>query len=436
MITICQINYCNQKTRQVVQKPTVYNNNYLHTDYLGSILSVTDESGAVIYKQSFDAWGRERNADDWTYNPFTTYTKPEWLIRGFTGHEHLPEFNLINMNGRLYDPVIGRMLSPDNYSQGMYNTQGYNRYSYALNNPLKYTDPSGEYVQFIIGAVIGGFTGYIVGRQAGATGGKLWAYIGIGAAAGALSGGIGGGVNSALAGGSFGAGFVGTSTVAATGFAAGAVTGGAVGVTNGLITGTGYGWLGGQSFGDAFFNQGLDQAWKQGLSGAAIGGVLGGIDATRRSRDFWTGDGNTGQEELVSTIEGKITRGRSASDYNNDPNFNSTNWSRVDVQTNPNASTSQNPDGTWNVQVDKIPNKYSSVNNVANNNGGRRIPGSENYSRGLLGKGTYSANFTQRPTQIGLMGTYNYNASRFIGIANTSGFWYSSVSLTGILNIY
>lgn len=47
------------------------------------------------------------------------------------------------MNVRMYDPVIGRVLSPDNYVQDPTNTQCYNRYSYCLNNPLRYTDPSG-----------------------------------------------------------------------------------------------------------------------------------------------------------------------------------------------------------------------------------------------------------------------------------------------------
>jgi hypothetical protein len=46
------------------------------------------------------------------------------------------------MNGRLYDPVLGRMLSPDNYAHE--GSQGANRYSYVLNNPLKFTDPDGE----------------------------------------------------------------------------------------------------------------------------------------------------------------------------------------------------------------------------------------------------------------------------------------------------
>jgi len=58
-------------------------------------------------------------------------------------HEHYPAFKIINMNGRLYDPVIGRFFSPDNYVVDNENTQDFNRYSYARNNPLKYIDPTG-----------------------------------------------------------------------------------------------------------------------------------------------------------------------------------------------------------------------------------------------------------------------------------------------------
>ncbi len=64
--------------------------------------------------------------------------------RGFTGHEHLVEFDLINMNGRMYDPVMSSFLSVDNYIQSPDFSQSFNRYAYCLNNPLKYTDPSGE----------------------------------------------------------------------------------------------------------------------------------------------------------------------------------------------------------------------------------------------------------------------------------------------------
>ena len=91
--------------------------------------------------QSFDAWGNARNPADWTTSNIPTV--PDWLYRGYTGHEHLTYFALINMNGRMYDPLLGRMLSPDKFLQDPTNTQNYNRYSYTLNNPLKYTDPSG-----------------------------------------------------------------------------------------------------------------------------------------------------------------------------------------------------------------------------------------------------------------------------------------------------
>lgn len=68
----------------------------------------------------------------------------------------LPEFGLINMNGRMYDPLLGRFLSPDNYVQLPDLSQSFNRYSYCLNNPLKYTDPSGEvwWVPIVVGATL------------------------------------------------------------------------------------------------------------------------------------------------------------------------------------------------------------------------------------------------------------------------------------------
>ena len=87
--------------------------------------------------------GRMRNITTWAN--YAPGSEPSLFIagRGFTGHEHLPWFNLINMNGRVYDPLVGQFLSPDNHIQDPYYTQSLNRYSYCLNNPLKFTDPSG-----------------------------------------------------------------------------------------------------------------------------------------------------------------------------------------------------------------------------------------------------------------------------------------------------
>lgn len=62
--------------------------------------------------------------------------------RGYTGHEHL-DFGLIHMNGRVYDPRWGRFLQADPIIQSPYDLQNYNRYSYVMNNPLSFTDPTG-----------------------------------------------------------------------------------------------------------------------------------------------------------------------------------------------------------------------------------------------------------------------------------------------------
>lgn len=102
-------------------------------DNLGSILSVVDENGSKVFSAEYDAWGKQ-----------TVSVNTIGLIRGYGSHEMLNEFCLINMNGRVYDPVLGRFLSPDKYVQEGDNSQNYNSYSYCLNNPLKYADPSGN----------------------------------------------------------------------------------------------------------------------------------------------------------------------------------------------------------------------------------------------------------------------------------------------------
>ena len=106
-------------------------------------MKVTGIDGLLLAEYSYDAWGRMRNPA--TQEVYAAGSEPElFLGRGYTGHEHLPMFGLINMNARLYDPVLGRFLSPDPYVQDPELSQNYNRYIYCLNNPLLYADPSGE----------------------------------------------------------------------------------------------------------------------------------------------------------------------------------------------------------------------------------------------------------------------------------------------------
>lgn len=114
---------------------------FVNTDHLGSPIILTNLSGQKVEEYSFDAWGRRRDPNNW--NTYTNLTPPTKMIRGYTGHEHLDEVGIINMNGRVYDPVLGRFIQPDPLLQDPGNLQNCNRYSYVLNNPLKYIDPSG-----------------------------------------------------------------------------------------------------------------------------------------------------------------------------------------------------------------------------------------------------------------------------------------------------
>lgn len=113
------------------------------TDHLGSIKGFVDNYD-ICFDASYDVWGGR----DAQY----VFCSDFGMDRGFCGHEHIDDLGLINMNGRIYDPQLGRFLSPDPFVQAPTNPQNYNRYAYCLNNPLKYTDPSGEV--FVIDDVI------------------------------------------------------------------------------------------------------------------------------------------------------------------------------------------------------------------------------------------------------------------------------------------
>ena len=124
-------------------------------DYLGSVTHIVTADGTLVAEYSYDPWGRLRDPE--THEIYAPGTEPTLCLgRGFTGHEHLPWFGLINMNARLYDPLLCRFLSPDPYVQTPDFTQSFNRYSYGLNNPLSYTDQSGEVAWWVVPTVLAG----------------------------------------------------------------------------------------------------------------------------------------------------------------------------------------------------------------------------------------------------------------------------------------
>jgi RHS repeat-associated protein len=125
-------------TVPAIQPSTI---SYLHHDQLGSIVAITDQQGAVVERLAYDPWGKRRfvNGQPDKLDAITG----QYIDRGFTMHEHLDEMGVINMNGRIYDPLIGRFMSADPIIQSPYNLNSFNRYSYVWNNPLKFFDPAG-----------------------------------------------------------------------------------------------------------------------------------------------------------------------------------------------------------------------------------------------------------------------------------------------------
>jgi RHS repeat-associated protein len=107
---------------------------YLHDDQLGSTSAMTDASGDLVETRDYEPFGAARGGVDFSQSGVTS---------GFAGLEHDPELGLVNMRGRLYDPVMGRFISPDPLVTQPFREAGLNRYSYVENNPLNFVDPSG-----------------------------------------------------------------------------------------------------------------------------------------------------------------------------------------------------------------------------------------------------------------------------------------------------
>ncbi|MBL7901699.1 MAG: hypothetical protein JNK73_06865 [Bacteroidia bacterium] len=134
---ICAVYYNNNGIKQLL---------YTVTDHLGSPLALLNAGQNVVEEASFDSWGRRRNSNNWSYS---NVSLPSIMLRGYEMHEHLDEVSLINMNGRVYDQVLGRFIQPDAFIQDPQVIANFNRYAYCLNNPLKYSDPSGNWIGIV-----------------------------------------------------------------------------------------------------------------------------------------------------------------------------------------------------------------------------------------------------------------------------------------------
>ena len=179
------------------------------------------------------------------------------------------------MNGRMYDPVLARFLSPDPYVQAPDFTQSLNRYAYCWNNPFKYKDPSGNVIleAMLIGGLINLGVQILSGNVANL--GDAFKAFGIGALAG-------------LAGGAAGAAMSGVLVGSLEGFAGGALIGAAGGAAGGFVGGAGNALMNGASLNNGL-TAGINGAVMGALAGGLIGGLVSGISAAKDGFSFWDG---------------------------------------------------------------------------------------------------------------------------------------------------
>jgi RHS repeat-associated protein len=118
---------------------------YFVQDAIGSSSLVLNHSGVVVERSYYDPWGRRRSAATGQFEDELSTSLGHVASRGYTMHEHLPSVGLIHMNGRLYDPILGRFIQADSLVSNPDNLQSYNRYAYVNNNPLSYSDPTGNF---------------------------------------------------------------------------------------------------------------------------------------------------------------------------------------------------------------------------------------------------------------------------------------------------
>ncbi len=108
---------------------------YYHPNHIQSTSVVTDATGNEVTRMAYLPFGEVSQANSTGANTVTAK---------FTGQDYDDSFGLYYYNARYYDPSIGRFMSADTVVPDAWNAQAYNRYSYALNNPINYVDPSGH----------------------------------------------------------------------------------------------------------------------------------------------------------------------------------------------------------------------------------------------------------------------------------------------------
>jgi RHS repeat-associated protein len=261
---------------------------YYHRDLIDSIVAISNDAGAEVEGLGYEAFGKRRYVNG-TADPGGAILGMS-TERGFTSHEHLDEVQLVHMNGRVFDPLLGRFMTADPFIQSPGNLQSYNRYTYGWNNPLIGTDPSGHifnFIERILDPIFDAGSSLMESRAIFGLAAGAWIVGGAG-----LHNLFGSGTSVAFKGGvgGFSAGLISSD-----GDLRAAVTGG--------ITGSMFGWA--KGLGDPGSWEVLAGHALAGCVGGALaagdcsGGALGAVAGKTVSNALW--DGKPGVGEFVAT---------------------------------------------------------------------------------------------------------------------------------------
>ncbi len=112
---------------------------YLLTDHLGSVDVVTDANGNLLSQQRYLPFGEVRTDD---FAP-GTISQTDFA---YTGQRDLPDLGLMDYKARFYDAALARFTQPDSIIPNLADPQSWNRYTYVVNDPVRFADPTGQRV--------------------------------------------------------------------------------------------------------------------------------------------------------------------------------------------------------------------------------------------------------------------------------------------------
>ena len=164
-----------------------YNGTYYYyvTDLQGDVVAIVDTAGVKVVEYLYDAWGRllitggTKAADLGVHNPLR-----------YRGYVYDPESGLYYLQSRYYNPTLGRFINADAFASTGQGILGNNMFAYCSNNPVNYSDPSGEFGLVTLGIIISGVIGGVVSAASTAASGAsieeviVNGVIGAGSAAG------------------------------------------------------------------------------------------------------------------------------------------------------------------------------------------------------------------------------------------------------------